>query len=61
MAKKKGGSASKNGASLSPAAYFLSLSLESVRGFREKQTLELFKGKGAPAQVTILLGNSSSS
>jgi hypothetical protein len=39
------------------AAYFLSLSLENVRCFREKQTLDLSDGKGGPARWTILLGN----
>jgi predicted ATP-binding protein involved in virulence len=38
------------------ATYFLSLSLENVRCFGPKQTLDLSDGKGAPAQWTILLG-----
>jgi predicted ATP-binding protein involved in virulence len=36
--------------------YFLSLSLENVRCFGPKQTLDLSDGKGRPAQWTILLG-----
>src|SRR4051794_33626163 len=38
------------------ATYFLSLSLENVRCFGQKQTLDLSDGKGQPAQWTILLG-----
>src|SRR5262245_65495999 len=57
MAKKKGDNGSKNGATATPAAYFVSLSLENVRCFREKQTLDLSDGKGGPARWTILLGN----
>jgi predicted ATP-binding protein involved in virulence len=48
---------SRNGASRPSAAYFLSLSLENVRCFRDKQTLDLSDGKGGPARWTILLGN----
>ncbi len=36
--------------------YFLSLTVENVRCFGEKQTLDLSDGKGRPAQWTILLG-----
>ncbi len=36
--------------------YFLSLTVENVRCFGEKQTLDLSDGKGHPAQWTILLG-----
>lgn len=51
----------KNGAR-SPAeqpkgVYFLSLSLENVRCFGPKQTLDLSDGEGKPARWTILLGN----
>lgn len=38
-------------------AYFLSITLENVRCFGEKQTLDLSDGNGKPAQWTILLGN----
>ncbi len=37
-------------------AYFLSLSLENVRCFGPKQTLDLSDGKGKPAPWTIILG-----
>jgi hypothetical protein len=37
--------------------FFLSLSLENVRCFGPKQTLEMSDGNGKPAQWTILLGN----
>jgi predicted ATP-binding protein involved in virulence len=37
-------------------AYFLSLSLENVRCFGPKQTLDLSDGNGKPAQWTIILG-----
>ena len=36
--------------------YFLSLELENVRCFSEKQVLDLSDGKGRPARWTILLG-----
>ncbi|WP_439625568.1 AAA family ATPase [Gemmata sp.] len=38
------------------AAYFLSLTLENVRCFGPKQTLDLSDGKGKPAPWTIILG-----
>ena len=38
-------------------AYFLSLSVENVRCFGPKQTLDLSNGAGRPAQWTIILGN----
>lgn len=37
--------------------YFLSLSVENVRCFAEKQTLDLSDGNGRPAQWTVILGN----
>ena len=37
-------------------AYFLSLSLENVRCFGSKQTLDLSDGNGKPAPWTIVLG-----
>jgi hypothetical protein len=40
-----------------PPAYFLSVSLENVRCFGPKQTLDLSDGEGRPAQWTIILGD----
>ncbi|QNE38588.1 AAA family ATPase [Hymenobacter sp. NBH84] len=40
----------------SPPAYFLSLSLENVRSFGDKQTISFTQG-GIPTQWTIILGN----
>jgi predicted ATP-binding protein involved in virulence len=40
-----------------PPAYFRSLTIENVRCFGPKQTLDLSDGKGRPAQWTIILGN----
>ncbi len=37
-------------------SYFLSLELENVRCFSERQTLDLSDGNGRPARWTILLG-----
>ena len=37
-------------------SYFLSLELENVRCFSERQTLDLSDGDGRPARWTILLG-----
>jgi predicted ATPase len=39
-----------------PAAYFLSLSLENIRCFGKKQTLDLSDGQGKHAKWTVLLG-----
>jgi len=39
------------------AIYFLSLSLENVRCFSDRQTLDLSDGKGKPARWTVILGN----
>jgi len=39
------------------AVYFLSLTLENVRCFGERQELDLSAGKGRPARWTIILGN----
>jgi hypothetical protein len=47
--------AANNAAERLPA-YFLSLSLENVRCFGPKQTLDLSDGKGKPARWTIILG-----
>lgn len=46
----------KNG-KISTPAYFLSLTVENVRCFGPKQTLDLSNGEGRPAQWTIILGN----
>ena len=40
-----------------PPAYFLSLSLENVRSFGEKQTISFARADGRPAQWTIILGD----
>lgn len=40
-----------------PPAYFLSLSLENVRSFGEKQTISFAREDGQPAQWTIILGD----
>jgi predicted ATPase len=42
--------------SRSKGAYFLSLSLENIRCFGPKQTLDLSDGDGKPARWTVLLG-----
>lgn len=41
----------------SPPAYFLSLTVENVRCFGPRQTLDLSDGKGRPAHWTVLLGD----
>src|SRR5262245_61620391 len=64
MAKQTGKSAkpTTNGASAAKSApervptYFLSLTLENVRCFGPKQTLDLSDGNNSPAQWTIILG-----
>lgn len=40
-----------------PPAYFLSLSLENVRSFGEKQTISFTRADGRPAQWTVILGD----
>jgi hypothetical protein len=57
VAKKANNQPATNGAPRPAAAYFLSLSLENVRCFRKKQTLDFSDGKGGPARWTILLGS----
>lgn len=42
-----------------PPMYYLSLELENIKCFGEKQTLDLSNGKGGPAPWTILLGDNS--
>ena len=49
--------AKKGRESASEATYLLSLSLENVRCFGPKQTLDLSDGEGRPRQWTILLGD----
>lgn len=43
--------------SSSQGVYFLSLTVENVRCFAEKQTLDLSDGNGKPVQWTVMLGN----
>ena len=40
-----------------PPAYFLSLTVENVRCFGPKQTLDLSNGNGRLARWTVILGN----
>lgn len=40
-----------------PPAYFMSLTLENVRCFGPKQTLDLSDGKGRPVRWTVILGD----
>src|SRR3954462_14365793 len=58
MAKKNSKRADQggNGAPVG-RPYFLSLSLENVRCFGEKQTLKLRDEQGRPARWTIILGD----
>ena len=62
MPDRKTKKARRNGArksgrsSPTTGSYFLSLELENVRCFSEKQTLDLSDGNGRPARWTILLG-----
>ena len=49
--------ANGNGTEPPPPAYFLSLTVENVRCFSERQTLDLSDGKDRPRQWTILLGD----
>jgi predicted ATP-binding protein involved in virulence len=46
-----------NGATPSPPVYFLSLTVENVRCFGPRQTLDLSDGHDRPKQWTILLGD----
>ena len=39
------------------SAYFLSLTLENVRCFKKKQTLDLSDGHGNPVQWNVIMGN----
>ena len=40
-----------------PPAYFKSLTVENIRCFGPKQTLDLSAGKGKPARWTVILGD----
>ena len=42
-----------------PAAYFKSLTLENVKCFKGKQTIDLSDGNGKPARWTVILGNNN--
>lgn len=42
-----------------PAAYFKSLTIENVKCFKGKHTIDLSDGKGKPAQWTVILGNNN--
>ena len=42
-----------------PPAYFLSLSVENVRCFGPKQTIDVSDGHGRPAQWTVILGDNN--
>ncbi len=42
-----------------PAAYFKSLTLENVKCFKGKQTIDLSDGHGKPANWTVILGNNN--
>ncbi|MCU0446155.1 MAG: ATP-binding protein [Microscillaceae bacterium] len=42
-----------------PVAYFKSLTLENVKCFKGKQTIDLSDGKDKPAQWTVILGNNN--
>ena len=49
----------KSSGKVAPPAYFLSLSVENVRCFGPKQTIDLSDGKGKPAQWTVILGDNN--
>ena len=40
-----------------PPSYYLSLALENVRCFKDKQTLDLSDGRGKPARWNVIMGN----
>ena len=42
-----------------PPAYFLSLSVENIKCFGPKQTIDLSDSKGRPAQWTVILGDNN--
>lgn len=55
LSKKSAGVTEK--ALIPSPAYFLSLTVENVRCFGPRQTLDLSNGEGRPSQWTIILGN----
>ena len=42
-----------------PAAYFKSLTLQNIKCFKGKQTIDLSDGNGKPAHWTVILGNNN--
>ena len=42
-----------------PAAYFKSITLQNVKCFKGKQTIDLSDGNGKPAHWTVILGNNN--
>ena len=42
-----------------PPAYFLSVSVENIRCFGPKQTIDVSDGQGRPAQWTVILGDNN--
>ncbi|HRI62069.1 MAG TPA: AAA family ATPase [Saprospiraceae bacterium] len=61
MAKGNGNKkqAAANGSEKPLPAYFKSLTIENVKCFRGKHTIDLSDGKGKPAQWTVILGNNN--
>jgi energy-coupling factor transporter ATP-binding protein EcfA2 len=54
--ERRAGEAPASRQTVGVAAYFLSLTVENVRCFGEKQTLRLTDAEGRPARWTVLLG-----
>ena len=44
---------------IAPPAYFASLTIENVKCFKNKQTIDLSDGNGKPAMWTVVLGNNN--
>lgn len=61
MAKGNGNKkqAAANGGDKPLPAYFKSLTIENVKCFKGKHTIDLSDGKGKPAQWTVILGNNN--
>ncbi len=60
MAKGNGkSSANGNGQEKPQPAYFKSLTIEDVKCFKGKHTIDLTDGNGKPAQWTVILGNNN--
>jgi len=61
MAKGNGNKkqAAANGSEKPMPAYFKSLTIENVKCFKGKHTIDLSDGKGKPAQWTVILGNNN--